>query len=1668
MKREHTGAEEEIVGAEDAEQLRYFLKRVSSELHDARRQLREATEAAREPIAVVGMGCRFPGGVQSPRDLWDLVAQGRDAIGEFPADRSWDLESLFAADSDTYGEEETGAEDADGGGSEGGRGGKPGTSATRHGGFLYDAGDFDAAFFNIAPREALAMDPQQRLLLETAWEAVEDAGIDPATLVGTRAGVFAGLSPNRYGAHGDAELEGHLLTGTIPAVASGRIAYTLGLHGPALTVDTACSSSLVAVHLACQAIRNDECDLALAGGAAVMATPEIFLEFSRQGGLAADGRCKAFGAGADGTGWAEGAGIIVLQRLSDAQAQGRTVLAVIAGSAVNQDGASNGLTAPNGPAQERVIQQALTNARLTADQIDAVEAHGTGTTLGDPIEAHALLNTYGQHHTAQQPLYLGSLKSNIGHTQAAAGIGGIIKMVQALQHGQLPPTLHADNPSPHIDWTTGHISLLTKTTPWPEQDRPRNAAVSSFGVSGTNAHLILQQAPATAFPERGSEPGMPEAGSGSGMPRQRSSPGALRPAPPEAPQQTLPAAVALSLSAKSAPALRAQAARLRDHVADHADLSLSETGHALVMRRGVFAHRAVVVVESRTEAIDALDALAADRPHQALVHGVADSTAERKTVFVFPGQGSQYPGMAQGLLAASPVFRDSVHATAEALGPYTDWSLLDVLRQHPGAPDLDRVDVVQPALFAVMVGLAHHWRSSGITPDAVIGHSQGEIAAAHVAGALTLDDAARIVALRSRALTTLEGRGGMASVPLPTGQAEQLLAPWSDRLTVAAVNGPAHTVVSGDATALDAFLAHCAAYTSHARRINVTYASHSHHVEDLRDDLLRVLDGITPQPAHTPFHSTLTTEPLDTRELTPVYWFDNLRHTVRFQPTLHTLLDSHHATYVEVSPHPVLTPAVQDTVDHHPSPHACLTTGTLHRKHDDRRALLTAQAQLHTHGHALTAGPLSKAEQSPSGGAPKLPTYAFQRSSYWLAPPKTAAVRESAPVLLPLTWELHATPVAGPALPERTALLTDPFGAGESLADGHPLRALVPTTRHHRTPADLSRAVESGTASAPDVVFCPLPAPAPSTTARGTVEDTRDTLARTLAFLQAWLRDERTATTRLVLLTQGAVTVTPDEDPHLAHAAATALIRTAQTEHPHRITLIDHDTPSTATDLSTALPRALALADTEPQLAIRQSEVHFPRLTRLSAAAPGASATSSWPRSRNPSWNPEGTVLITGGTGTLAAHTARHLVARHGVRHLLLASRSGPDAPGAAQLVDDLRDLGAAATIAACDVADPEAVARLVRSVPDAHPLSAVIHTAGLIDMAPLSEMAPEQLHTVLRPKADAAWHLHEATRHLDLDAFVLYSSLATTLASPGQANYAAANAYLDALAHHRHHLGLPATSIAWGPWADTNGMIRHLNTTTRNHTTRTGFPPLTTTNALHLLDTALTTPHHPTTTATHLNTTTLTNHPTLPTLLRKLAPAPASATRQHSGPTPLADTTSLRDRLAGLDTDERAARLLTVVRTAIAAVLAHPDPELIDAQQSFKELGFDSLTTVQLRNHLGHITGLRLPATLAFDHPTPQALVTHLDQQFTPETDRRVTGENLLSEIGKLESAFLSLSVSDMRHAEISARLKELLWSWENSRGDGPGGIAPEDEEIESASDEELFSVLDNELNTP
>ncbi|MFC4612665.1 type I polyketide synthase [Streptomyces maoxianensis] len=891
-----------------------------------------------DAIAIVSMGCRYPGGVRTPEDLWQLVAAGGDAITEFPDNRGWDLADIYDPSPDAVGK-----------------------SSTRHGGFLHDADMFDAKFFGISPREAAGMDPQQRLLLEVAWDTFERAGLDRAGLAGANVGVFVGAMAQEYGPrlHEDSQGSGgYRITGSTTSVASGRVAYYFGLRGPAITLDTACSSSLVALHIAAQALRLGECDMALAGGVAVMPTPGLFIDFSRQGGLSPDGRCKSFSDDADGTAWSEGAGLLLLERESDALARGHRILALIRGSATNQDGASNGLTAPNKSAQEEVITSAMSRAGIDPQDVDAVEAHGTGTELGDPIEARALAATYGRSRPPGRPLWLGSLKSNLGHTQAAAGVGGVIKMVQAMRAGVLPATLHVDRPSRHVEWAGSGLSLLTEARPWPRGDRPRRAAVSSFGISGTNAHLVLEEgSPAPADGE----------------------------AATDEPARSAGGPFVWSLSAPSGDSLRTQAEVLGDFVIRSPEAAPEDVGHVLRSRTR-FAHRGTVIADTKEDLAAGLRRLASKEPVPAVPGQYRSPTVLRGEArqgsvgpaFVFPGQGSQWREMGLALSEESEVFRDSMRACGEALAPYSGWQLTDALRGQA----LDRVDVVQPALFAVMVSLARLWESVGVRPAAVIGHSQGEIAAAHVAGALSLADACRIVALRSKALHTLAGSGGMVSVPLGAVDTQSLLDSVGGAargIAVAALNGPHVTVVAGGDEALTDLLTACERQGVDAKRIDVDYASHTAAMEVLREPLAQQLTGVLPRRAAVPMYSTLTGEAVDTTVLDASYWYDNLRGTVRFQPAVERLIARRHRAFIEISPHPVLAMGLLDILD------GAGVQGTVIgsiRRGTGLSQFVASAAAAQASGVAVDLSSIQ-----PQGRRIDLPSFAFTRSRYWVTAP---------------------------------------------------------------------------------------------------------------------------------------------------------------------------------------------------------------------------------------------------------------------------------------------------------------------------------------------------------------------------------------------------------------------------------------------------------------------------------------------------------------------------------------------------------------------------------------------------------------------------------------------------------------------------------------------------------
>ncbi|MFF8268228.1 SDR family NAD(P)-dependent oxidoreductase [Streptomyces sp. NPDC016562] len=1826
---------------------------------------------ADEPIAIVGMACRYPGGVSSPEDLWRLVESGGDAVSFLPTDRGWD-EDLYDPDPDATGK-----------------------SYARQGGFLYDAGEFDPAFFGISPREALAMDPQQRLLLETSWEVFERAGIDPSTLKGSSTGVFTGVMHHDYGSNSETPegLEGYAVTSTQGSVASGRIAYTFGLEGPAVTVDTACSSSLVALHLAAQALRSGECSLALAGGVTVMATPWVFVEFSRQRGMAPDGRCKAFSASADGAGWSEGAGVLLVERLSDARRNGHRVLAVLRGSAVNQDGASNGLTAPNGPSQQRVIRQALANAGLSAADVDAVEAHGTGTTLGDPIEAQALLATYGQDRPADRPLRLGSIKSNIGHAQAAAGVAGVIKMVQAMRHGLLPQTLHVDEPSPHVDWTAGAVELLTEPAQWAADGRPRRAGVSSFGISGTNAHVILEE----ARPEPGPEP---LAGTGDNPPST--------------------AVVPWPVSGRSEAALRAQAERLSAFVEAATEPTVPDVAYSLASTRAALEHRGVVLASDRASALAGLTALADGVPAAGTVTGRASEDPGR-VAFVFPGQGSQWRGMAAGLLASSPVFAARLSECDEALRPHVGWSVTDVVRAGAGdadhdpspdrAPSLDDAVVVQCALWAVMVSLAAVWQSVGVRPDAVIGHSQGEIAAAAVSGALSLDDAAKVVSLRARAIAEhLSGRGGMVSVPLPADQVRERLARWGRRISVASVNGPSSTVVSGDPEALDELLADCADDGVRAKRIPVDYASHSAQVESIREQVVSALEGIEPRSGEIPFYSTVTGGVFDTSGVDAEYWYASLRQEVRFDETVRALQAEGFGVFVECSAHPVLTVGLQETFED-TGTHA-LALGTLRRDEGGWERFLTSLAEGYVQGldvdwEAVFAGT----------GAQRvdLPTYAFQRERFWLDVPSRSGdvvglglVAAGHPLLgavvslpdergvvwtgrlslgeqswladhavlgsvvvpgavlvelvlsaggrvgcgrleeltlqQPLVlgavggvrlqvavsgvdgagrcavtvhscpdgggdvvggevWTLHASgtlagvgtePGAGDldvdlgVWPPRGAVsvgvgdlydrLADcgygygpvfqgvraawrrgeevfaevvvpesvsgvgsagfvvhpalldaalhmsidvsadevrlPFvwsgvelsGAGAgvggsvvrvavvpSAAGGVSLRVVdgsgVPVLSVGRlvtrpVAREQLRAADGGLRDAlfgvewtpfPVSVSAQLPSewgvwgsedgsgqvsPLVTWEHSGDAEETASAAtARALGVVRQFLADERFVGSRLVVVTRGAVAVGPGEGVRdLAAAPVWGLVRSAQVEHPDRLVLVDVE-PELSSDAERAALRT-ALGTGEPQVAVRGGQASVPRLARVSA--PPESTTRA-------AFGSRGSVLVTGGTGGLGALVARHLASEYGVRDLLLVSRRGDAADGVSELIAELQQLAVRVRVEACDVGDRDALAALLASIPADRPLTGVVHSAAVLDDGVIESVDAERLDAVFRPKAEAARHLHELTEGLDLSAFVLFSSFAGAVGSAGQASYAAANTYLDALAHERRARGLSAVSLAWGWWGSDGGLTGGLSTVDRGRLSALGLTAMSAEEGLALFDAAVAQDRALCVPA-RLDLAGLQRRDAeaVPSVLRSLVRGGVRRARAEDAS---ADS-GLAARVAGLAEGERRRVILDVVRGHVSGVLGYGPGQLVGVDIPFKGLGFDSLMAVELRNRLNRATGLRLPATLVFDYPTVQELAEHLDTSLDAGDGPGI--EPILADLGKIEHLLTGPALGGEARQRIVDRLTSLL-ALSGPREDTVGPLAPSDpddgtgfvDQLEAATTDEILDVIEKEFGT-
>ncbi len=1874
-----------------------------------------------EPVAIVGMSCRYPGGVRSAEDLWHLVAEGGDAIGEFPSDRGWDLEALY----DPHAR-------------------RPRTSYVREGGFLYDAAEFDASFFGIGPREALAMDPQQRLLLEVCWEAFEHAGIDPLALRGSPTGVFAGVSAQEYGprlSEAEGGMEGYALTGTTTSVASGRLAYAFGLEGPAMTIDTACSSSLVALHLACNALLGGECALALAGGATVLSSPGVFVEFSRQRGLAPDARCKPFAQGANGTSWSEGVGVLVLERLADAQRNGHRVLAVVRGSAVNQDGASNGLTAPSGSAQQRVIREALTNAQVSPQDVSVVEAHGTGTRLGDPIEARALIATYGQGRAAGDPLWVGSMKSNIGHTQAAAGVAGVIKLVMALRRGLLPRMLHLDEPTREVDWTEGAVALLGEPVPWPAGEVPRRAGVSSFGISGTNAHAIIEEAPVRPSPSaRGSSPArralskrVPAAMAATEAERASGEASTGDPAP-------------WVLSARGAAALSAQAAQLQQLLAGDAAPAAQNVAYTLA-KRSALADRAVLLGESRGALLDGLRAVARGERGPGVLRGGGERDGPDKLAFLFTGQGAQRVGMGRECYEAFPVFRGAFDAACAHFDEHLGLSLKEVVFGDAGSArgttgggegggglsPLDETALAQPGLFALEVALFRLLEAWGVRADFLIGHSVGELAAAHVAGVFSLSDACRLVAARGRLMGALPAGGAMIAAGLSEEEARESLREYegaAGHVALAAVNAPRAVVVSGDERAVLELSAVWQERGVKTKRLRVSHAFHSPHMDGMLDELGAVAGEIEFNEPLIPVVSNLTGRPARGEELCSAgYWVRHARETVRFADGVEWLAKMGVGSFLELGPEGALSAMVGESVEQAEAAGRGAADGTAARGErgaggsalpatvavpvlrggiGETRTLYASLGEIWVRGASVAWDRVcaeARTREGAAGELVELPPYAFQRKRYWLGGasggvgalanaglgalehplmgatlpladgdlhvftgrlsaqtpawladhvvmgaivvPGTAFVEialqaasrvgcelveelvmesplvlsERGAVELQIAvqgaeetgrravtihsrprrvdgasfegeamWTRHASGVLAPAqaaspglrslheqgeqladgawpppdaedvdigvfyeaiagvgfdygpaffgvdrvwrrgselfaeveLPERERPDAPAYGIHPALfdaaiqgmiprldraaadgtgeherlrlpfafnevqlhADGSarlrvrlaaagpeamsmvavnddgdvvasmrsltlraisaerlaragsarseslfcldwraapalPASAAVPAAelvllgsqgaplaetlrpgeapRRYDDPEALCAALDEGE-PVPRVVLVDCdaellrgvgrqePAPDAHEQAVGVeaheqaraqnaheqapVRGVHELARRVLALLQSWLADERLLGVRLVLLTHGAVCAREHEQlPNLAQCPIWGLVRSLQLEHPQRAAIVDLD----GADASLAA-LATALSDDAPaQLALREGAPLVPRLTRLPASASRAPG-----RADDRGWDPgeldrDRTILLTGGTGGLGAIVARHLVATHGARHLLLASRHGRASGEAQALQQELGELGADVRVEACDVADREQVRALLDSVPEEHPLTAVLHVAGVLEDGVLEALDGEALERVLAPKVDGAWHLHELTVSLDLAAFVMFSSATATLGAGGQANYAAANAFLDGLAAYRRAHGLPGMSLAWGPWAQTSGMTSGLGEADLMRLARSGLTPLREQEGLELLDGALAAGRAHVLPLS-LDVAALRTHANagrLPAIWEGVVPTPAP--RGHKPPA------SLAGRLMELAAEDREAELIGIVRGEVASVLGHSSAAAIASRQPLKELGLDSLMAVELRNRLGGLSGLRLPTTLVFDYPTPAALAGYL-----------------------------------------------------------------------------------------
>ncbi|WP_232001809.1 type I polyketide synthase [Mycobacterium sp. 852014-52450_SCH5900713] len=1509
--------------------------------------------AADEPIAIIGIGCRFPG-ADGPAAFWRELSEGVDAISEVPSDR-WDADAFYDPDPSV-----------------------PGTSVTRRAGFLPEVDEFDFGFFGISPRESAQMDPQQRLILEVAWEALEDAGQVPERLAGSDTGVFVGIATTDY-----ANLRGNQMqlvdaytgTGNALSIAANRLSYFYDFHGPSMAIDTACSSSLVAVHLACRSLRDGECGVALAGGVNVILSPALMINFSKAKVMAPDGRCKTFDAGADGYVRGEGAGMVVLKPLSRALADNDPIYAVIRGTAINQDGRTNGLIAPNRRAQEAVVAAAYRRAGLSPGTAQYVEAHGTGTFLGDAMEANALGTVLADGRPPGSQCLVGSVKTNIGHLEAAAGVAGLIKVALALQHKEIPPSLNFAEPNPEIPFDSLPVRVATTLTPWPKNGGRAVASISSFGMGGTNAHAVLTEAPQAraATAERGTAPDRAEL---------------------------------LPISARSPEALVALAERYESALAS--GVALADLCYTAGVRRGHYEHRLSVVADSPAAMSEALDAYRHGQSRQGFAVGQCRTGQRPRVVFAFPGQGSQWHGMGRRLQAEEPVFRDALAACDRALMPHLGHSIVELLAKDEEITD---ISLIQPAIFAMQVALAALWRSWGVEPTAVVGHSMGEVAAAHVAGALSLEDAARVIRFRALMLRTVRGRGTMMAAELSPAEAQELIAGQESKVSIAASNSYRSTVLSGDQKVLAKLMEVLQQRDRFCRWVDVDVAAHSPQMDPLVPALRGGLVGLRPTAPAIPIYSTVTGDLLTDRLADPDYWAENLRSPVHFSPALRRLLEGGHDAVVEISPHPVLLNSIRE--DAQDLGVSCAALPSMRRDDGGRATALTSLGTLYTLGQPVTW----EAIYPPGSHYVTAPTYPWQRVHSWLdvgaitpngtGPlPQAPGATEAAGLrdrMYRLRWQPASSPADrdGSSRPDEAGswlILSDGANTADTLRkhlESHAQRCVLvepaPNGDFERLTPDSYRLdpthpdhfkqllEDAFTDDRPPcrgvVHLWDLLAAPPAETSLESL-DSATTLGpvSVVHLVQALARAGWSPSPRLWLVTRGTQvtdTSAPEAEPvSIAQAPVWGMARTIDHEQPElRCTCVDLSAGGGAEEAQQevqALFREMWADDRDGDVALRGDRRYVERLTRYDEPEP----------SETTSFKQDATYLVTGGLGALGLVVAKWM-AEHGARHLVLMGRGGASEE-AQQTLDALRAAGTEVTIAKGDVAKADDVTAMLESIAESMPpLRGVVHAAGIADDAILLCLDEAKLRKVMAPKVQGAWNLHALTKDADLDLFVLFSSASSLLGPPGAANYAAANAFLDALAWHRRTEGRPALSVNWGPWA---GLGFFTRSELQDYFAQYGVAAMSAADSLRALSSLL---ERSATQAVVLDIDWAVWQPDLqPPLLADLGIAP-SADKPEAEPA-TGPGAGLYDALQGATPEERQRLLETYLSELVAGKLGLA-PANLDKQTPLNTLGVDSLITLELRMQVERDLGLVVPVTRLLEGPSVASLAEWL-REHLPE----------------------------------------------------------------------------------